>query len=445
MAMESVNGSAAGVFETDRLHGGPPASQRSSRSDADVARPVTVAFFVLGGVGNLGNDASLEAMIAAVRRHRPEARMMCICGDPEAIAGRFGIAAVPIESRISAGPVYRLFNKLSLRQLGHARNWYETWRALKGVDVLLIPGTGVLDDFGVKAFGFPYRLLMWCAAAKARGAKLGFVSTGAGPITHALSRFFMLTAAKLADWRSYRDEVSRAFMAQNGVRDGAQTVYPDLVFGLPLASCDPNGPPCEAGAPSTAKVIGVGCMNYFGWANDRNAGRGIHDRYIGKLARLVGELGQRGHRVRLLVGDEDQPTIAEVTSALKAAGVEADSSRFDICVAKTLSEHAAQIAQTDIVVGTRYHTVVAALALARPTVSLGYANKFDAVMGDFGLQRYCDHAERFDVDRVVEHVEEMGRDYTRLRQQLAEQVSAERRRLDRQEEMLLKLLPGAVA
>ena len=61
-------------------------------------------------------------------------------------------------------------------------------------------GVGVsLDDFGTGPRGIPAALLNWCMAAKLAGARLGFVSVGAGPIRHPLSRWLMRTAAALAD------------------------------------------------------------------------------------------------------------------------------------------------------------------------------------------------------------------------------------------------------
>lgn len=414
---------------------------QAAPADLDIAQPCSVALFVVGGIGNLGNDASLSAMLHMVRMHRPNARIICICGVPEKVRERFSIPAIPIETNIAAGRLYRLVNRLTLRQLGHARNWYETWRALSGVDVILIPGTGVLDDFGITPMGFPYRLLMWCAAARLRGIKLAFVSTGAGPITHPLSRWFMLRAARMADWRSYRDRVSQAFMAAHGIDDGPGSVYPDLVFALPLQDQDRAGPPCAARHAQVRKTIGVGLMNYYGWSGCRTAGAGIHQRYVSNMLALVGDLVRRGHRVRLLICDGDRPMENEFRSAIAGARPDIDATKLEYTVATTLEEHAEQIAGTDIVVGTRYHTVVAALALGRPTVSLAYADKFAAVMADFGQQGYCEHAERFDPDRIMAHIDDLSGGYDHVRSRLAEALAETRRRLARQTALLAGLFP----
>ena len=48
--------------------------------------------------------------------------------------------------------------------------------------------------------------------------------------------------------------------------------------------------------------------------------------------------------------------------------------------ARTLHDVMQQMADTDIVVATRYHNVVCALRMSKPTISIGYAEKNDALL-----------------------------------------------------------------
>ena len=395
-------------------------------------RPYTVALFVLGGIGNLGNDASLEAMVATVKRVRPDARVVCICGEPEIISGAFKLSAVPIYFPAPEGVAYKIANWLMLRQLGHMRAWYRIMKFVRGVDAIVMPGTGILDDFGLSSpFGFPYRLFMWSASARFLGVPVAFVSVGAGPIVQRGNRFFMMWAARLARYRSYRDEVSSKFMQRQWTGSRADPIYPDLVFGLPLEDAD------AAGAPSDRpKTIGVGILNYYGWECSEALGVDIHHRYVRSIARLIARFGSSGHRVRLLVGIEDEPFIGELEEALGLLDVEPGAPWIEKRIATSLSEHATHISGADIVVGTRYHTVIASLMLCRPTIALGYADKFDAVMADFGMQDYCTKAETFEVEHVMELVNQLAHEFDTVRSNLAERLSSSRSRLAEQEERL---------
>ena len=417
----------------------PISGRRQTQADAvaiATQSSFTVALFVFGGVGNLGNDASLEAMLKTVRRLRPDAGVVCICGNPDEVSDLFKIPAVSLWWPSPDGLAYRLANRLTLRQLNHVRAWYRTLSYVRGLDAIIIPGTGVLDDYGETSIGWSYRLLMWCAAAKLCRVPVAFVSAGAGPIASYLNKKLMLFAARLASYRSYRDDVSNAFMRDNGFRDGPETIYPDLVLQLPLEDVDVSGPPSNQISPAPQKVIGIGVNDYYGWACDRVSGIGIHRRYVSSTVQLISKLHDNGHKVRILVYTEDAPLIDELFEQLRAAGAEPDESWLEVRVARTLWQHASDISETDLVVGARYHTVVTSLMLSRPTVALSYADKFDAVMADFGIADYCQNIESFDVDRVIAQLQQYSAAYDDVRAGLAEALVSPRAHLAEQDGLL---------
>ena len=43
-------------------------------------------------------------------------------------------------------------------------------------------------------------------------------------------------------------------------------------------------------------------------------------------------------------------------------------------------------------VGARYHNVASALRVSRPTISIGYSAKHQALMADMGLAEFCQSA-----------------------------------------------------
>ncbi len=69
--------------------------------------------------------------------------------------------------------------------------------------------------------------------------------------------------------------------------------------------------------------------------------------------------------------------------------------------AETLHDIMKQLAAADAVVATRYHNVVCALKLGRPTLSIGYATKNDELMAEMGLADFCQHIEQLDVDQLI--------------------------------------------
>ena len=86
---------------------------------------------------------------------------------------------------------------------------------------------------------------------------------GGDIINQRATRWLFNSAARLAYYRSYRDEQSREAMRQRGLDTSQDPVYPDLVFGVPA-------PPYTPGDPET---VGVGIMAYYGNNDDRKRGR----------------------------------------------------------------------------------------------------------------------------------------------------------------------------
>jgi polysaccharide pyruvyl transferase WcaK-like protein len=79
----------------------------------------------------------------------------------------------------------------------------------------------------------------------------------------------------------------------------------------------------------------------------------------------------------------------------------------------------------EAVIATRFHNVVAALAVHVPVVSLGYAAKNDAVLDEMGLGEFAHRVEDFDVDTVLADLEAV----TSRRDELVTGIAAGQARL----------------
>jgi polysaccharide pyruvyl transferase WcaK-like protein len=61
---------------------------------------------------------------------------------------------------------------------------------------------------------------------------------------------------------------------------------------------------------------------------------------------------------------------------------------------------------------------VAALMAGRPVISLGYAAKNDELMQEVGLEAYCQHIERLDIERLKEQFKSMVEQRSELSRRL---------------------------
>jgi polysaccharide pyruvyl transferase WcaK-like protein len=100
-----------------------------------------------------------------------------------------------------------------------------------------------------------------------------------------------------------------------------------------------------------------------------------------------------GRQVRLFTGDQsDESVVAEILSDLRTYRPKLDSSHVVAEPASTLQDLMRQMAAVDTVVATRYHNVLCALKLSKPTLSIGYATKNDVLMAGMGLGEFCQSA-----------------------------------------------------
>jgi polysaccharide pyruvyl transferase WcaK-like protein len=395
-----------------------------------------IGLFGLFGAGNIGNDGSLEAVVRFLRRAAPHERLLCICHDPSRVEKELDLETAPICAKPRL-PLGGRIGPVLERAVGSATMAPHALRHLRRLRALIVPGTGFLDDFTTNPLGWPLDILTWCALARLVGVKVVFVSIGAGPINHPLSRWLMKRTAGAAHYRSYRDTVSKTFIQSIGFDAGEDPVYPDVAFGLPMAASQ------RQDGDVHRLAIGVGVMAYGGWHYDGARSAQIYATYLDKMTAFVVWLLDEGHTVRLLLGDEmDRQTVDTLARAAGRARAERVMDVTAFMSARTLHDVMGQIAGTDVVVGTRYHNVVCALRMGRPTISIGYAPKNDALLAEMGLEDYCQHIERLDIELLKRQTLRMIAERDAIAMRIRQTVRHFESRLQDQEAALTRLIWG---
>jgi len=388
-----------------------------------VAAP-RVGLFGLLGAGNLGNDASMESVLSYLRTEHPDAVLDAMCKGPEHVRVHYGIEAVPLlwyhqyEQRASG------VTAIALKVLGKGVDAFRTASWVRRHDVVMVPGMGVLETTTpLRPWQTPYAMFLLCASGKIFRTKVALVSVGANVMNQRLTRLLFKLAARLAFYRSYRDIGSREAMRQLGLDTTRDQVYPDLVFSIPVPPYDPGD----------AQSVGVGLMGYRGTNDDRSQADEIYASYIKKMSAFVRWLVDNGRRVRLFVGDpSDDRALHDILADLRTHRPDLEPAQVVAEPVTSFAELTRAMAPVGTVVATRYHNVICALKLAKPTISLGYAAKNVAVMADAGLSDFCQLVGRLDVDLLIEQFTELENRSAQLRQKIAERNAVNARLLDDQ-------------
>lgn len=388
-----------------------------------------IAFLGIFGIGNIGNEATLHTTLGHLRTRIPQAVPVVVCPRPEVVESSFGITAIHWDPNVLAGRqtpsrkshlINRIFKPFSL-----IRDVFYLRKKIADCAALIIPGTGVLDDYGLSSNSIPYLMMLWCLTARTTGIPVTFASIGAGPIRKFSTRRLMLLMARLATNRSYRDQSSKDFLIGIGLNASNDPVLPDLVFAYPTPSSSPRPPFSTTGG----RTVGIGVMTYFGWSGNSSEGAETYRAYISRMAGFVEHILKHGFDIRFLVGKSgDEKAIADLTARLEG---NYPSNRLNRGTIVTMDDLLLEIRQTDLVVAVRYHNIVASLLTCRPTLSISYADKNDVLMADAGLADYCQQIETLDVPRLIQQFDRLIAQREEVTGRLEQRVAGYRTQLDR--------------
>lgn len=377
-----------------------------------------VGIFGKVGAGNLGNDASMESVLGFLRGHHPDAVADAMCTGPDTVRAKYGIGAVPLFWHHKFNQEAALPIATARKVVGKGVDIFRTAAWVRRHDVVIVPGAGVLEaSLPMIPRGFPYALFLLSVSGRVLGTKVAMVSVGAGAINQPLTRFWFNTAARLAYYRSYRDPGALEAMRQRGLDVSRDHVYPDLAFALPAP---PAPPEAAAGGPPT---VAVGVMAYRGTNDDRKQADQIYATYVDGMKRFVRWLVDSDRRVLLIVGDvngSDDEVVREIQADLAASRPDLDPSAVVAASVSSYTDVMRVLQPVSSVVAIRYHNILCALKLSKPTISIGYSPKHDVLMAEMGLPEFAQAVDALDFDQLTKLFTQLEDRAGELRQTLRE-------------------------
>ena len=394
-------------------------------------KPARISFYGNFGAGNLGNEATLEAVIQQILRRFPDGQLLCFCANPQDVRGRHNIAAFPsgavnwsaaegFGSSARRGKLTRFFRIVFRRIPLELVHWIKCLHVLSRTDMLIVAGTGIVCDYLTGPRGWPYDIFKLSTLAALCRVKLAFLSVGVGPIHHPLSRWLLKRSLALAHHRSYRDEASKQYLREIGFNTDHDFVYPDVVFGLSKGSL------VSEVTNDQRRVVGLGIKDYG------SAEPETFRKYLNTMATFVSWLQAQDYSVRLLIGDiqYDTSVIEEFVGVLKSRNIPAGAPLLIAEPALTVEELLRQVGGVEVVISARYHNLVMGLIQNKPVIALSDHAKLDLVVTDFGLAQYLLPLRNLSSDVLIDRFKQLENDVERLRPHLKAELEKYRQALD---------------
>jgi len=322
-----------------------------------------------------------------LRTEYPDATIDAMCKGWKRMRDRYGIEATPLQwqqQHVRPG-----WSGKALTALGKVIDDFRTAAWVRGHDVVIIPGMGILDPtLPLSPWSTPYAVFLLAAWGRLFGVKVALVAVGADKASAKTTQSLYNRTARLAAYVSFRDQSSRETLQGEGVDVSAFSVHPDLVWTIPVTREQPEEQPEQQ--PGDPKLVAVGVMAYYGGQADRGRTAEVYASYTESVAEFTRWLLDSGHDVRLFYGDEvDRPALEKILAEVRSSRPGLAPERLTPYYPATHEELTGLLAPVAVVVAPRLHNLMFALKLGKPTIALSYARKIDSMMADLGLGEYC--------------------------------------------------------
>jgi len=433
-----------------------------------------IGIFSHGGVKNLGDEALFAAVLQNVRLRIPNAEVVGFTSNPEDTKQRHGLESFPIRrlerKRTSAGPQKSgvAASQASSRPTSASapRGWkqvlksvpgvaaairgirktqevlknvlmepkflWNSYRSLKGVELILIAGSQQLNDI-YGAWEFPFTLYKWSILARLTRTKVAILSVGAGPLSSKMSRVFIRRVLRMCSYRSYRDVISSRLVESIGVK-GANPVYPDLVYGMKL--------PVPRAVSSDAKsvVVGVNPVPFYDgryWATPDCA---RYADYVRKMAKFAEWLDQNGYSTLFFPTQTraDTLTIQDIRSELNGTANSPRMLRGNPI--ESIDDLLSEIARADLIVANRYHGMLLSLALNKPVLGVAYHEKSRELLEQAGQGEYVVNVADFATEDLISKVKAMHANAAQIKEEIASRIKPLHEALEEQYDAVFGLI-----
>jgi polysaccharide pyruvyl transferase WcaK-like protein len=418
----------------------------------------------LGG-GNLGDDASLNAVLDNIRTRWPHAEIFGFTMNPDYTTAKHGIPCYPIralawsfgnseatDSSISlkdkvksALRRYRLLIKLltalhavligipgkCFREIAFL---IKSFRCLRSFDLLIITGGGQLIEssggpwsFLGGPWKFPYTIFKWVVLGRLARVKVIVLNVGAGPLVSLLGKAFVRGALSLSDYVSFRDKQSEMLIRSIGF-DGRSHVFPDSAYSRDVSAL-------RAGREGRQGrfVVGLAPMAYGDPRLSTKHDQAPYDSYIQQLGAFGSWLIMNRYDVTLFCTDigVDPPAVVDVENIVKAS-VGAGTGSLCRVHQWSTEELLSNMSSMDCVVTSRFHAVVFAHMLTLPVLAICNHKKVKTLMDELGMSEYCLDVQRCNSEALTEAFLSLAKNHEAIKSRMAEKLVAYRRQLSDQ-------------
>jgi polysaccharide pyruvyl transferase WcaK-like protein len=385
---------------------------------------------IIGGnyVGK-GAEAMMEVVVAELRKRLPGIRFNTFSNytSPRQLPPRASAFEQENDAKITLMRSRGVGDWLSLpisKPLGLSYRYYRHfYDCIKDSDALLdirgfvfIPGKGVR---GANGIGYYIQTLL----ARHRKVKHIILPQVMGPINGRGLRWLALNSLKKASLIAARDPKTKNVLEGIGVsRYRKVELFPDIAFLFEPAD--------RARRQELLQILDLKEKQYIALTPNvriyerSNTSDGANT-YLESLLGTINFIRTRMDKDVLLIPHEHSATRQDdswvIERLLERLG---DRKRITVWGADaSAAEVKAVIGGAYAVVGSRYHSLIAALSLGIPSVATSWSHKYEELMGLLGVREYCISKEDITEKNICDRLAALEENYPALQQTISSNAS----------------------
>lgn len=271
-------------------------------------------------------------------------------------------------------------------------SWKQMSICILGIDgVVILGGSMFMDRRGV-----PWRAHLRHRAAylrrlalaflmRIRGRDFDIIGCNIGPIETRVGGFIFRSIFRAATFITVRDSVSATQLSNLGCKQFL--LAPDMVFSLVHCS--------SSAAPSADRSLVLG-ISVIALPNQEH-----QKTYLDQIAHLVQQVLKRKPEVEVrLLGFQD--TLHDDGIAIDAvmARIDPDERVHKVMYRGDIPNFLAMLRTCSYIVGTRFHSVILAIAIGLPCSVISYSRKTDQTLDDLGWPGQIHHSDPLSLTAV---------------------------------------------
>jgi polysaccharide pyruvyl transferase CsaB len=328
------------------------------------ATVVKIALSGYYGFDNSGDEAVLQSILFALQEQSREQGLqiepIVLSANPEKTSAMYGVKAY---HRMKPGSLFR---------------------ALRESDGLISGGGSLLQD-ATSSKTIPYYLAV-LKIAQWLGKPTFIYSQGIGPVSRPMFYGWIRSVFQRCAYVSVRDTESAELLGKMRLPRERITVVPDPVMGLPLRGTGSDGGASDLAPDGSVRTVGVSVRF---WNEDRSE--------LEALSRSLQVLLAADANVRLRFLPFHLPS-DEVASQFVIDRLGDHGARVEMVRGITHPQDMlAQVAECDLLIGMRLHSLIYAASQFVPMVGISYDPKIDQFLHRLGMKAAASTA-RFDAD-----------------------------------------------